>query len=45
MLKNSHKNQSIFGEQISKIEITNEKISGRGGLAFFLRYVAQIEFY
>ena len=32
MQKNSHKNQ----QQISKIEITNDKISGRGGFAFFL---------
>lgn len=31
--------------QIKKIEITNDKISGRGGLAFFLRYVEQIGFY
>jgi hypothetical protein len=41
MQKNSRKNQ----QQISKIEITNDKISGRGGLAFFLRYVEQIGFY
>lgn len=41
MPKNLHKNQ----QQISKIEITNDKISGRGGLAFFLRYVEQIGFY
>lgn len=41
MQKNSHKDQ----QQISKIEITNDKISGRGGIAFFLRYVEQIEFY
>jgi hypothetical protein len=41
MQKNNHKNQ----QQISKIEITNDKISGRGGLAFFLRYVEQIGFY
>ncbi|MFH1528843.1 MAG: hypothetical protein ABIG69_19740 [Bacteroidota bacterium] len=33
MQKSSHKNQ----QQINKIEITNNKISGRGGLAFFLR--------
>lgn len=41
MPKNLHKNQ----QKISKIEITNDKISGRGGLAFFLRYVEQIGFY
>lgn len=41
MQKNNHKNQ----QQINKIEITNDKISGRGGLAFFLRYVEQIGFY
>ena len=41
MQKNLHKNQ----KQISKIEITNDKIPGRGGLAFFLRYVEQIGFY
>jgi hypothetical protein len=41
MQKNLHINQ----QQISKIEITNDKISGRGGLAFFLRYVEQIGFY
>ena len=45
MQKNLHKNQSSFGGQISKIEITNDKISGRGGLAFFLRYVEQVGFY
>jgi len=31
--------------KISKIGITEDKISGRGGLAFFLRYVEQIGFY
>jgi len=31
--------------KIKKIEITNEKISGRGGLVFFLRYVEQIGSY
>lgn len=31
--------------KISKIEITNEKLSGRGGLFFFLRYVENIGFY
>jgi len=41
MQKNNQKNQA----KINKIEITNDKISGRGGLAFFLRYVEQIGFY
>jgi len=41
MQKKLHINQ----QQISKIEITNDKISGRGGLAFFLRYVERIGFY
>lgn len=31
--------------KISKIDITTEKISGRGGLCFFLRYVENIMFY
>ena len=31
--------------KINKIEITEDKISGRGGLALFLRYVEQINFY
>jgi len=31
--------------KISKIGITEDKISGRGGLAFYLRYIEQIEFY
>ena len=31
--------------KINKIEITKDKISGRGGLALFLRYVEQINFY
>ena len=31
--------------KINKIEVTTEKISGRGGLAFFLRYVEKIRFY
>jgi len=29
----------------SKIGITEDKITGRGGLAFYLRYVEQIGFY
>jgi hypothetical protein len=41
-MKNSaHKNSA----KINKIEITNDTISGRGGLAFFLRYIQQIQFY
>jgi len=39
------KKGQINQPKIKKIEITNEKISGRGGLAFFLRYVEQIGFY
>jgi len=31
--------------KISKIEITKDKISGRGGLLLFLRYIDQIRFY
>ncbi len=31
--------------KISKIEITDDKMSGRGGLFFFLRYVENIRFY
>ena len=31
--------------KISKVDITTEKISGRGGLCFFLRYVENIIFY
>ncbi len=31
--------------KISKIGIAEDKISGRGGLAFFLRYIEQIGFY
>ena len=31
--------------RIDKIGITNDKITGRGGLAFFLRYVEQTGFY
>lgn len=31
--------------KISKVDITTEKISGRGGLCFFLRYVANLMFY
>lgn len=31
--------------KISKVEVTSEKLSGRGGLVFFLRYVENIGFY
>jgi hypothetical protein len=31
--------------KISKVEITDDKMSGRGGLFFFLRYVENIGFY
>jgi hypothetical protein len=31
--------------KISKIEITSDKISGRGGLFFFLKYIEKIGFY
>lgn len=31
--------------KISKIEVTSEKLSGRGGLVFFLRYVENIGLY
>ncbi len=36
---------SFMGTKITKIGITNDKISGRGGLPLFLRYVQQIGFY
>ena len=44
MQKNRRKSQRK-NNKITKIEITNDKISGRGGLALFLRYVEQIGFY
>ena len=31
--------------KISAIEITNEKLSGRGGIFFFLRFIENIGFY
>ena len=34
-----------MGVRISKIDITNDKIIGRGGLPLFLRYVENIELY
>ena len=36
---------SFMGTKITKIGITNNKISGRGGLPLFLRYVEQIGLY
>lgn len=39
------KNYKEIQSKITKIEITNDKMSSRGGLAFFLRYVEQIGFY
>jgi hypothetical protein len=41
MQKSSRKSQ----RKITQIGITNNKISGRGGISFFLRYVEQIGFY
>ncbi len=41
MRKSREKNQL----KIKKIEITNDKISGRGGLVLFLRYIEEIGFY
>ncbi len=31
--------------KITKIDVTTEKVSGRGGMFFFLRYVENIIFY
>ena len=36
---------SFMTAKITKIGFTNDKISGRGGLAFFLRYIEKIELY
>ena len=36
---------SFMGTKITKIAITNDKITGRGGLPLFLRYVQQAGFY
>lgn len=41
MKKTNHQNSA----KINKIEITNDVISGRGGLALFMRYVEQTQFY
>ena len=53
VVQNQIKNASPFGctrlsfmaTKITKIGITNDKISGRGGLPLFLRYVQQTGFY
>ena len=34
-----------MNNKINKISVTNQKISGRGGLTFFLRYVEKSNFY
>ena len=36
---------SFMTAKITKIGLTNDKISGRGGLAFILRYIEKIELY
>jgi hypothetical protein len=41
MKTNHHQNSA----KINKIETTNDVISGRGGLALFMRYVEQTQFY
>lgn len=41
-MKNS---TDLKGLNISKIEITNQKITGRGGLFFILRYIESTKFY
>ena len=35
----------LLAAEINKIETTNDTISGRGGLALFMRYVQQTNFY
>ncbi len=34
-----------MANKITKISVTNQKISGRGGITLFLRYVEQTKFY
>ncbi len=34
-----------MSNKINKITVTNQKISGRGGITLFLRYIEQIHFY
>ncbi len=41
MKNTNHQNSA----RINKIETTNDVISGRGGLALFMRYVEQTQFY
>ena len=36
---------SIKPVKISKVEVTDDKMTGRGGLFFFLRYIENIRFY
>jgi len=42
---NMSKNAIIKQAKIAKVEATPEKICGRGGLFFFLRYIENIHFY
>ena len=39
------KNGIIKQAEISRVEVTTEKICGRGGLFFFLRYIENISVY
>lgn len=39
------KDEKISNEKIDKLEKTSEKITGRGGLAFFVRYLTGIKIY
>ncbi len=39
------KNGIIKQAEISRVEVTTEKICGRGGLFFFLRYIENIRVY
>lgn len=41
----SEKDYLLMGTKITKIGITNDKISARGGLPFFLRYIEKIGLY
>ena len=41
----SEKDYLLMGTKITKIGITNDKISARGGLPFFLRYIEKIRLY
>ena len=44
IIKTNNKSAKV-SQRDAFCKITNDKISGRGGLAFFLRYVEQIGFY